>query len=173
MAISANPYAGPRTTDDLSPRPKDLFRPLLVMLGILLSTTTVLGTIGRICFLVHYQEPWKALEDRLTDILPLLGLGIFAISVCCLLLATSCYNWALERDLPLCRGFISLAALAMFLRVISEPGDAWMLGWPSYLLTICAGIAMVMVLRRIRRDRESTVSRGIPQSHLDELALTA
>lgn len=124
----------------------------LTILGLSFGTASVLGTLTRMGLLFLHQDPWRTWQHRISDTAPLVGLGIFAITACALLILLASHGIVRRTEIRFCQAFITLATLAMLMRIISEPNSVWVPHWPSYLLTACSGIAMGMVFLRFRKD---------------------
>ena len=152
MSSPINPYANSSVVLTPIPPASQWSSITATLLGLLLGSLATTGAVLRLWQVVAQEPPrhWQAMGSKISQAAPLVGLAIFAITACVLLMLLVSAVSLNAADLRLCQCFILIATVAMLLRTISEPNEAWTPHWPAYGLTISAAIAMGMVLRRCR-----------------------
>jgi len=153
MTSSFNPYANSSVLLTPIPPASQWSSIAVTLVGLLLGSLATIGAMYRL-WLVIQDEPghWQTVGSQITEGAPLVGLATFAVTACILLMMLVSAASFKAGDLRICQGFIVLATVAMLMRTISEPNEAWTPHWPAYGLTISAAIAMGMVLRRFRSE---------------------
>lgn len=162
MDITANPYANSSHADRADQAESHPISLALYAIGVACCGITVAGCGLRMWMIAFHLEPWKPLIDKAPELLSLLGLAVFATTACCVLAAT-CSSRHYSQEVIACQAFVTLASFSMLLRVLSEPNAFWGIDWASYALTASAGVAMTMVLWRLRgwgSDNQRAINTG-------------
>ncbi len=162
MVDSSNPYASSSVLLTPIPPASQWVSIATTFVGLLFGLTAAFGSVFRLWQVVgDHANHWQSVGSRIADCAPLVGLATFAVTACILLMLLGSAVSMKAADLRLCQGFILVATAAMLMRTISEPNEVWTPHWPAYGLTISAGIAMGMVLRRFRCEYRNSEHRDL------------
>lgn len=144
---------------------------VLTIVGTFLGGLAACGAAARLLSIVFVDHAHFVTQDaKIANATALLGLLIFAVTACWLLLVMARYSTVAantliaDHQVVAGQGFVVIATAAMLMRVCSEPTSDWTPDWTSYCLTTAAGICMLMVFARLRIQNAGELNADKPRA---------